>query len=275
MLIGRDAGLKNCRRKEILRRMSTAIDIRELLESWPYDPDNDARIVRGNDGREILQIRTPLGLEQLEMQGRPDGSRPHEMDSALEFYEQKLARAEAAGGAAEFELNARDCAELITEGTLYYFRYLRLFQLSRWADTVRDTARNLRLFDFIRRHAAREEDQGYLEKWRPYLMRMNTAAAVLQLLERGDARAALQIVGRGREQVEALEEVDDDTFRLERERSLAALRELEKQVRQKQPVSPVELLQRQLRRAIERQEFERAAELRDRIRELRAQNPAP
>ena len=65
--------------------------------------------------------------------------------------------------------------------------------------------------------------------------------------------------------------MDDDTFRFERERSLSALRALEKQVRQKQPVSPVELLQRQLRRAIERQEFERAAELRDRIRELQAQ----
>jgi hypothetical protein len=141
-------------------------------------------------------------------------------------------------------------------------------------DTVRDTSRNLQLFDFVRRYAAREEDRQYLEKWRPYLLRMNSAASGLHWLEQGDAPKALKIVQSGREQIAALEEMDDDTFRFERKRSLAALRELEKQVQQKQPISAVELLQRQLRRAIERQEFERAAELRDRIRELRAQQTA-
>ena len=254
--------------------MSDAGDIRELLEGWPYDPENDARIVRGKDGREILQVRTPLGLEQLEMQGRPDGTRPHEMDSALEFYQQQLTQAKTAGSKAEFKLSAQDCAELFGEGTLYYFRYLRLFQLKRWAETMRDTTRNLQLFDFVRRYAAREEDREYLEKWRPYLLRMNAAASVLHWLEKGDAPKALKIVQSGSEQIAALEEMDDDTFRFERERSLAALRELEKQIQQKQPVAPVELLQRQLRRAIERQEFERAAELRDRIRELRSRQTA-
>jgi hypothetical protein len=149
-----------------------------------------------------------------------------------------------------------------------------LFQLSRWIETVRDAARNLRLFDFIRRHAAREEDRDYLEKWRPYVHRMNTAASALHWLEQGDACKALQIVQRGREQIAALEDMDDATFRFERDRSLAALQELEKQLEAKQPVSPVELLQRQLRRAVERQEFERAAELRDRIRDLRTKQNA-
>ena len=253
--------------------MNESNDIRDLLDGWPYDPDNDARIVRGKDGREILQVRTPMGLEQLEMQGRPDGVRPHLMDSVLEFYQQELARAEAAGSGAEFELDEHDCAELIGEGTLYYFRYLRLFQLNRWAETVRDTSRNLRLFDFVRRHATREEDQQYLEKWRPYLVRMNVAASALQHLEQGDAPEALKTVQSGREQIEALADMDDETFQVERERSLAALTELETQLQHKQPVSPVEQLQRQLRRAIERQEFERAAELRDRIREIRARPP--
>ena len=205
------------------------------------------------------------------MNGRPDGYRPHEMDSALEFYLQKFARAKAAGNEAEFELSARDCAELFGEGTLYYFRYLRLFQLRRWAETMRDTARNRQLFDFVHRYAAREGDREYLEKWRPYLLRMNAAVSGLHCLEQGDAPKALKIIQSGGEQIAALEEMEDDTFRFERERSLAALRQLEKQIQQKQPVAPVELLQRQLRRAIERQEFERAAELRDQIRELRAQ----
>ena len=32
--------------------MSDAGDIRELLAGWPFDPENDARIVRGKDGRD-------------------------------------------------------------------------------------------------------------------------------------------------------------------------------------------------------------------------------
>jgi hypothetical protein len=193
------------------------------------------------------------------------------MESALEFYQQKLVRAKAEDRETAFELSAQDCAELFAEGTLYYFRYLRLFQLNRWAETVRDTDRNLRLFDLVRHHAARQEDRDHLERWRPYVQRMNVSASAFHWLEQGDAPKALQIVRAGRDRIAALEEMDDDTFRFERDRSLAALRELEKQLQQKQPVSPLELLQRRLRSAIERQEFERAAVLRDRIRELRAQ----
>ena len=103
---------------------------------------------------------------------------------------------------------------------------------------------------------------------------MHTAASALQALEQGDAAKTLKIIQAGRDQIAALEEMDDDTFRFERKRSQAALRDLEKQIQRVQPVSPVERLQRQLRRAIERQEFERAAELRDRIRELKGQGAA-
>src|SRR6516225_7149406 len=127
--------------------MRETFDIRRLLKSWPYNPDQEARIVDGDDGREILQIRTPLGIEQLEMEGRPDGERPHGMGSALEFHEQRLADAARAGTEAAFELDEDECSELFAEGTLYYFRYVRLFQLKRWNETVRDTSRNLRAFD--------------------------------------------------------------------------------------------------------------------------------
>ena len=254
--------------------MNDPVDLRRLLQSWPHDPEKPARIVRGEDGREILQVRTPLGVEQLEMEGRPDGARPHGMDSALAFQLERLARAQSAGREADFELSVEDCAELFGEGTLYYFRYLHLFQLERWADTVRDTARNLRLFDLVHCHAAREQDREHLEKWRPYIVRMNAAASAMLALEQGDAEEALRVIQTGLERIAALTEMEDETFHFERNRSLAALRELQAQVERMRPVSPLERLERQLRRAVERQEFEHAAKLRDRIRELRAQKPA-
>ena len=131
-----------------------------------------------------------MGIEQLEMQGRPDGARPHGRESALEFQLQRLA--ESKEGGAGFHLSAEECAELFEEGTLYYFRYVRLFQLKRWAETVRDTQRNLRLFDFVREHAEREEDQINLEKWRPYVLRMNGVASALMILETGAHEKALE-----------------------------------------------------------------------------------
>jgi hypothetical protein len=249
--------------------MSEWIDLRQALQKWPYDAEHDARVVPGDDGRQILQVRTPLGIEQYELEGRPDGQRPHGVESVLEYYERQHAEAEQAGREGEFELNPRECSELFSEGTLYYFRYVRLFQLKDWARTVRDTARNLRAFDFLHRHAQREEDQQFLEKWRPYILRVNACAAAMLEVERNAYDQAVRFVNEAVQKIEALEEIEEDSFKFERERSLLALRELAQQIQKNRPLSELERLEHQLRRAIERQEFERAAELRDRLRELR------
>ncbi|HWW03283.1 MAG TPA: UvrB/UvrC motif-containing protein [Candidatus Acidoferrum sp.] len=251
--------------------MSASVDLRRILQSWPYDPDDDARLAQGEDGRSILQVRTPLGIEQYELDGRPDGARPHTKESALDYYLQRLEQARAQGQEADFHLGPRECNELFNEGTLYYFRYVRLFQLKDWPRTVRDTNRNLALFDLVRRHARREEDRQFLEKWRPYIIRVNSSAAVMLELDRHAYDKALRLASEAVARIEALESVEDDTFQFERDRSLTALRELADQIQKNRPLSDLEQLEHQLRRAVERQEFERAAQLRDRIRALKQQ----
>lgn len=252
--------------------MKDSADLRQVLKSWPYDPENDARLVRGDDGRDILQVRTPLGIEQYELDGRPDGLRPHGMDSALDYYLQRLNQAKFSGREEEFGLGPQECGELFHEGTLFYFRYVRLFQLKDWPRTIRDTARNLRAFDFLHRYARREEDQQFLEKWRPYILHVNANATIMQLVEKGGYDEALRSAQAAIRKIEGLEELNDETFQVERERSIMALRELESQIQKNRPLSELEQLEHQLRRAIERQEFERAAKLRDRIRDLRQQH---
>jgi hypothetical protein len=252
--------------------MNDSPDLRQILKAWPYDPEHDARIIRGDDARELLQVRTPLGIEQYEMDGRPDGLRPHGMESALDYQLHCLNQAKFSGREAEFELNPQQCSELFHEGTLYYFRYVRLFVLKDWARTIRDTARNLRSFDFLHRYAQREEDQQFLEKWRPYILRVNASAKVMQALEKNDYDQALKVAQEAIGKIESIEEVEDDTFKFERERSVMALRELESQIQKNRPLSELEQLEHQLRRAVEKQDFERAARLRDRIRDLRQQH---
>ena len=132
-------------------------------------------------------------------------------------------------------------------------------QLKDWARTIRDTARNLRAFDLLHRYARREEDQQFLEKWRPYILRVNASAAVMQEMEKGAYDEALKLAQEAIRKIESLEELEDDTFKFERERSAMALRELESQIRKNRPLSELEQLEHQLRRAIQKQEFERAA----------------
>src|SRR5258708_38808929 len=98
--------------------MSETPDLRKILKSWTYDPENDARIITCEKGREVLQVRTPLGIEQYELEGRPDGARPHGLESALEFHQRRLEATKIASRETEFDLGPSECAELFIEGTL-------------------------------------------------------------------------------------------------------------------------------------------------------------
>jgi hypothetical protein len=249
--------------------MDNIVDLRALLESWPYDPEQNVRRAKGADGREVLQVRLPLGIEQYEVNGRPDGERPYGKESVLEYHLERLGEAGRAGRAAEFHLDSEQCEELFAEGTLYYYRYLHLFQIKDWLGTMRDTARNLQVFDLVRDYAEDEDDKVYLEQWRPYLIRINAVAAAMLQIEQADYGGALEAVRAAIQKIDGLEELDDETFQFERERSLAALREIATQIEETKPRSQIEELELELKKAIAVQHFERAADLRDRIRALR------
>ena len=74
----------------------------------------------------------------------------------LEHYE-TLAAAESEGKGDSFKLNAEDCMKLHQEGVQPYHRYVAFFQLQNFEAVIRDTKRNLRLFDFVARYAEKIE----------------------------------------------------------------------------------------------------------------------
>ena len=92
-------------------------------------------------------------------------------------------------------------------------------------------------------------------------------------LEKKAYEEALKQAEAALQQLEDLAELDDETFQFERERSSTALSELAEQIKKNRPLSELEQLEHQLRSAVERQEFERAAQLRDQIRALKQQQP--
>lgn len=247
-------------------------DISHILESWDFDPDKTYRKIIGDDGREKVQVRVDnaafQGLLQMELDGRPDGRRPYGYDFALDYYRQSLNRYRYAHSAEEgFVLSKGVCAELFDESLRVYNRYVFLLQLQDYRRVVRDTERNMELFRFVNRFAEHYSDRINLEKWWPYVLRINgTARAMLAIQEGHDFEQALVVVRETRGRIEALPEVDAEEFRLERERSEKALEEMESSIRSHKPMSERERLEEALQRAVNEERFEDAARLRDHLR---------
>jgi hypothetical protein len=144
-----------------------SLDLNTILKDWPHESGSiKVRKIAGLDGREKLQLRVDLGVLQMEMTGRPDGRRPHNCESLLEYYQKRAARAGQKHEA--YELTPEQCAELQQEGIQYYHRYLSLFQINDFEGVVRDTQRNLDLFTFVAEHTDREEFSWALQQFRAY-----------------------------------------------------------------------------------------------------------
>ena len=71
-----------------------SLDLNDLLHDWPHEPGSiKVRKILGSDGREKLQLRIDLGLIQMETEGRPDGVKPFDRDSLLEYHQDRAKRA--------------------------------------------------------------------------------------------------------------------------------------------------------------------------------------
>lgn len=245
--------------------MST--DITHLLEEWPYDSESNARIITADDGRSVLQVRQPLGIEQYELEGRPDGLSPDEFDTVADLVEHELAEYQTAHGTdVGFEIDEDEANELQNEGILFYYRYLLLFQLNDFERVIRDTTHNLRICDLLERYAEDEDAEPVLQ-FKPYIVRMHSvsrAMARVQDHEKGEAREILE------EAIDAIQEmqaVDTPAFEFERVRSVNYLRSALEQIEETED-DPVARLRDELDAAVQQEDYERAARLRDHIREL-------
>jgi hypothetical protein len=241
-----------------------SFDLSDLLSDWPYEPGQlRVRKIVGTDGREKLQLRLDMGVLQMEMKGRPDGREPHGCESELAFQQER-----AKGTGDDFTLTEEEVGELHAEGVQYYHRYLALFQLGDWQGVVRDTKRNLEMFSFVAEHATGEEVIWSVMQFRPYVLMMNTRAKASLALEKGDVEAAILLVEKGIARIERFltdsGRKDDDAENPE----AVSLREWLVELKNIKPLTPVEKLQHEMDQAVQAEQFERAAELRDAIRNL-------
>jgi UvrB/uvrC motif len=247
-----------------------SLDLNTLLQDWPYESGTiKVRKIMGLDGREKLQLRVDLGVLQMEIIGRPDGRRPHNCESLLEYHQKRATRAKQKGE--PYELTAEQCAELQQEGIQYYHRYLSLFQINDFEGVVRDTRRNLELFSFVTAHTDREDFSWGLQQFRPYVLMMNTRAKASIFLGQGKFPEAIAEIERGREVIVDFLQQSNFPELVSKSAEIAFLDEWLGEVKAKRPLSKLEIMQREMETAIAKELYERAAELRDAIKLLKAQ----
>lgn len=246
-----------------------SLDLNTILRDWPHE--NRAIKVRkilGLDGRQKLQLRIDLGVLQMEMTGRPDGVRPHNCESLLTYHQMLASRAETTGET--YELSPEACAELQQEGIQYYHRYLSLFQINDFHGVVRDTQRNLDLFDFVDSHTDRDELSWTLQQFRPYVLMMNTRAKASIFLAQGKFPEAITEIQRGRDAIVKFFERSHFPELVAKSSEIAFLNEWLEEVALKRPLSKLEVMEREMETAVAKELYERAAQLRDAIKQLKA-----
>ena len=252
-----------------------SLDLNTILKDWPHQNGSiKVRKIIGLDGHEKLQLRIDLGVLQMELSGRPDGVRPYGCESLLEYHQRRATRVEERGET--YELTPEQCAELQQEGIQYYHRYLSLFQINDFAGVVRDTQRNLDLFDFVVSHTDREELSWTLQQFRPYVLMMNTRGKASIFLSQGKFPEAMAEIERGRDAIHEFFQRSNFPELASRSSEVHFLEQWLEEVRAKRPLSKIEIMQREMESAVAKELYERAAQLRDAIKQLKAQaHPAP
>jgi hypothetical protein len=244
-------------------------DISHLLENWDYQPGQIVvRRFTGRDGQEKIQLRVDLGLLQMNAEGRPDGKKPMGHASLFEYHESRLKKhVEEHGSEEGFVLKAEDCAKLQLEALQFHHRYICLLELQDYEGVVRDTKRNLAVFDFVTNYAESEELAWALQQFRPQLLLVQVRAKASEKLGNKKYQLAIKAIEQG---INEIRQFYTDTGRTDIEQS-AEVQYLENwiaEINSSRPLTKREKLELALHEAVRQENYEKAAEVRDKLRSL-------
>ncbi|MDR3200668.1 MAG: UvrB/UvrC motif-containing protein [Spirochaetales bacterium] len=234
------------------------LNITQVLNAWPYNPQNQIRIVTAQNGKKVIQLRLPLGIEQYDLDGRPDGERPYGADSVLDEFKKRLR--ECAGKhmpEAGFHFTHKEYIALRKEAALYYSRYLLLFQAGEFTRALRDSAHNMKICSFVEKYAAPSQDRTAFLEYKPYIFWIYTVSRLMLILRAQDIERAKIILQEAIAEMHNFPGINTLVFHCERKRSL-------RQIDYREPV-PLGYLQKELEQAVREENYEKAAFLRDRL----------
>ena len=240
-------------------------DLRPIMDEWEYSSnDINVRLIDGLDGKQKVQMRLDLGLLQMELDGRPDGQKPKGFDTYFSYSKHKVSKFKPNKNKKRFHLSSIDGLNLQQEAIQYYHRYLALMKLKDYPRVARDTQRNLDVFDFVMQNSDNDEIVWTFQQYRPYVIMMNTRALVCMCLDKSNHDEAIGYINKGIKDIQSFNDdnqskVDEDHFELE------FLQQWLREIKNNKPLSKKDRLMKELENAIEKEEYERAAVLRDKL----------
>ena len=238
--------------------MSERENIDEILNEWPYDPDTlSVRIANGIDGREVIQMRVDMGILQLEMEGRPDGTRPQGYETYYDYLVGRTLKE------TDLELDEDESNEVDREFVQYYHRRICWLRLQNYRQAIDDADHTLALMDFCTEHSSDEQWALSHEQYRPFVLFHRTQAEALAELEDHGPEPAVAVITSGLERMEEFFNEHEAEEHFEEDELVQRLMDLRESLRKEYDVGRT--LQQQLDEAIEAEEYEQAAKIRDEI----------
>lgn len=235
-------------------------DIDHIFEDWLYQPGVvSARLVRAQDGRDVLQMRVELGVLQMEIDGRPDGERPDGHNTLLDAL-----KAEAAAAGDAFLLSEDQCFELDREFLQFYHRRICWLALREFERAISDADHTLAMMDFGAAYAPEPQWMLLHEQYRPFVLFHRTQAAALLQLQTATPEQAIEEIDAGLDRIRELFERLEAQEQFEEDELVEQLVHLRESLREEYRVGRT--LGEQLSDAIAAEQYERAARLRDQIR---------
>jgi hypothetical protein len=249
-------------------------DLDDVIQGWPFDPEPGevlAREVRARDGRSLLQIRVELGVLQLEVAGRPDGTRPHGFATYLDYLRYCAASRglNPGGKAPPWSMDEEHCSGADREFIQFYHRRMAWLSLRRYEKAILDADHTLALMDFVRRHGTEEDYVRSHEQFRGLVQFHRSQAQALLAIERRRPEEAIDALREGVERLIAHQRSwwdvrDADAGDSPNPSLVEQLRMFEQEIRKNYAVEKT--LREQLDEAVAREDYEQAARLRDLIR---------
>ncbi len=246
-------------------------DMDDTIQGWPYDPEPGeviAREVQARDGRTVVQIRIELGALQLEVNGRPDGARPHGFATYLDYLRYRAAaRGHAAAADSPWRMGPEHCNEADREFVQFAHRRVAWLALMRYDRALRDADHTLALMDFVAEHGISEEYIHGHQRSRGLVLFHRSQAAAALALERRRPDEAIDIIREGIAQLARHQDewfADRDPDESPDQTLIEQLQVLEQEIRENFAVAKT--LREQLDEAVACEDYERAARLRDQIR---------
>ncbi len=254
-------------------------DVDDILLDWSFDPETvQTRLIRASNGRYVLQMRADLGILQMEVRNRPDGTTPRGFKTYLAYLKHSICKQ-----GDRFLFRRKQWGEAIRELRQFSQRRICWLALGRYSGVVRDADHSLEMIRFLQVHAfaphflaeVRELACGFrtgdfVELDQSLILFQKAQAVVmLALRDHGPVHAA-EAVNAGIRQLRERLNDNNDPWQDARGRQssvegrIEQLLDLKLSLQKRYGLAPS--LEERMQQAVLQENYELAAKLRDRIR---------